>query len=395
MSDRVWVEYYQEQRVSSEERGKEEDEEYAEYKGVLILLAYCLSVCIITAQNVEHSLSYVRLKTLILLLVSTQHVRRALTAQSRRCNHMTCSRCRHEFCWLCLSPYRGILHDCPGAPDVASFSQEQQHLIQQVVEKYDDSSERGETRIQRHAQELVEYAKAAVVCSSEDGVPAAGEAQQQRQQTEEAAIELPDVLEQNLEMGVLAAEIATANMASHTEFMAASMTPQAQGQQGQQPIGGTRPAMLNAVLELEAIYHCHAIDSSRSLEQRRVAYTARRMEEMPVWRRWRRRMGWERDQMEDDEVEGWQREGVENEQMEEEAQWALLHQQAASEEQNNIRLRAAEEGRRVRATLHGHERVAMQRRVASRYLASTQVRPSGEEDWRPSCALCSCSKCCT
>lgn len=298
---------------------------------------------------------------------------------------MTCSRCRHEFCWLCLSPYQGILHNCPGAPDVASFSQEQQHLIRQVVEKYDESSERGETRIQRHAKKLVEYAKAAAVCSSEKGVPAAGEAQQQQQrQGEEAAIELPDVLEPSLEMGVLAAEIATANMASHTEFVAASMTPQAQGQQRQQPIGGTRPAMLNAVLELEAIHYCHVMDSSRSLEQRRVTYTARRMEEMPVWRRWRR---WEREEMEDDEVEGWQREGVENEQMEEEVQWALLHQQTAREEQNNIRLRAAEEG--VRATLHGHERVAMQRRVASRYLASTQVLPSGEEDWRPPahCAL--------
>ena len=59
------------------------------------------------------------------------------------CNHMTCSRCRHEFCWRCLQPYKhpGSAGTCAGAPDVASFDARTQELIRTVVEKYDESLE--------------------------------------------------------------------------------------------------------------------------------------------------------------------------------------------------------------------------------------------------------------
>jgi hypothetical protein len=59
------------------------------------------------------------------------------------CNHMTCSRCRHEFCWQCLQPHTHPATGgrCEGSPDVASFDPEKQNLIRQVVEKYDVSLE--------------------------------------------------------------------------------------------------------------------------------------------------------------------------------------------------------------------------------------------------------------
>jgi hypothetical protein len=59
------------------------------------------------------------------------------------CNHMTCSRCRHEFCWRCLQPYKhpASAGTCAGAPDVASFHARTQELIRTVVEKYDENLE--------------------------------------------------------------------------------------------------------------------------------------------------------------------------------------------------------------------------------------------------------------
>ena len=65
---------------------------------------------------------------------------------------MTCSRCRHQFCWQCLQPHTHPATGgrCEGSPDVASFDPEKQNLIRQVVEKYDVSLEA------RHKCPLVE-----------------------------------------------------------------------------------------------------------------------------------------------------------------------------------------------------------------------------------------------
>lgn len=30
---------------------------------------------------------------------------RVLTRDAGGCNHMTCGKCQHEFCWLCLAEY--------------------------------------------------------------------------------------------------------------------------------------------------------------------------------------------------------------------------------------------------------------------------------------------------
>jgi len=260
---------------------------------------------------------------------------------------MTCSRCRHEFCWQCLSPSRGS-HKCPGAPDVASFSPELQHIIKQAVEKYDKNSEEDEMPIHRRARELVEYAKAVTVSGGGAGAPDAVEAQLLQQR--KGALEWSDV-ETSPEMGLLAAESAGANMAAHTAAVAASPAAAASSTaraQAQQPIGGTVPAALNAVLELEALHHCHAMVVARrfaSMEQRSDGYAARYMEEMPMVE-----MPWE-------------------------MAWGM--------EMEIGQIRLARER-------HVDDRLARQRQVVSRYLAPTnaQVCSCAEKDSRPPCALC-------
>ena len=323
---------------------------------------------------------------------------------------MTCSRCRHEFCWQCLSPSRGFDHQCPGAPDVATFSPEQQHLIQQAVDNYDETAvdNYDETHIRRRAQELVEYAKAAAVSGGEAGAPAAGEApqeqeqeqeqEQQQEQQRQRPIELPDVLEEGLEMGLLAAEIAADNMAAHTAAVAASPAAAASSTaraQAQQPIGGTAlPAALNAVLELEALHHCRAMRVARraaSMEQRRDGHAARRMEEiyMEGMRREMRAMAWEMEEIEDEEMGDVR--GMEEEVSGGEAgEMARLMARFRDERRAEMaRFREDPVQRRERLALQRQvERLALQRRVASRYLAPTnaQVRYCAEKDSRPPCA---------
>ena len=271
---------------------------------------------------------------------------------------------------------------------MASFSPEQQLLIRQAVEKYDNPSEEVETPIHRHARQLVEYAAAAAVSGGEAGARAARQVEQQERQT---AIESPDILEANLEMGQLAAEIAGANMAAHT---ASSAAHPAQSTSAQQPIGGAAgaaPAALDAVLELEALHHCHAIDGTRRIaimEQRRGMHAPHRLEEMLMEERpWEREaIGWEREEMEYEEMEEEMRE------REEEARLYLLRTrqppQTDREERHYAWHRARMERRRERQedlALLRRERLALQRRAASRYLAptNTQVLYCAEQDSRP------------
>jgi len=85
------------------------------------------------------------------------------------CNHMTCSRCNHEFCWLCLKHYRHLETGgkCAGAPEIASFPSKTQHLIRQSVEKYDAGTEaRYKTRLDQEVEKLVNLAKLLYVSSS-------------------------------------------------------------------------------------------------------------------------------------------------------------------------------------------------------------------------------------
>ncbi|EKX31106.1 hypothetical protein GUITHDRAFT_122687 [Guillardia theta CCMP2712] len=53
------------------------------------------------------------------------------------CDHMTCRKCRHEFCWRCLKPTIDHFHSsCQGKPDLLSFSEELQPAIKDVIDKY-------------------------------------------------------------------------------------------------------------------------------------------------------------------------------------------------------------------------------------------------------------------
>jgi len=63
--------------------------------------------------------------------------------KDKGCNHMTCKKCGHKFCWRCLQarPRESDAHDCQGAPDVASFDPKVQNLIRRVLQSYDPSVE--------------------------------------------------------------------------------------------------------------------------------------------------------------------------------------------------------------------------------------------------------------
>ena len=79
------------------------------------------------------------------------------------CNHMKCSQCGHEFCWLCLKHSRyGHLETggvCAGAPNVSSFEPKVQHLIQKAVDKYDSRTEASNrTALDQQAETLVNLA---------------------------------------------------------------------------------------------------------------------------------------------------------------------------------------------------------------------------------------------
>ncbi|EKX40047.1 hypothetical protein GUITHDRAFT_113785 [Guillardia theta CCMP2712] len=68
------------------------------------------------------------------------------------CNHMTCRKCGHQFCWMCLGAWASHSYtSCPGEPNPLSFPQALQPAVKDVVDKYRD---REQSLLERR---LVEY----------------------------------------------------------------------------------------------------------------------------------------------------------------------------------------------------------------------------------------------
>ena len=80
------------------------------------------------------------------------------------CPHMTCPRCRKDFCWNCLEPYtHHHVERCSHAPVVAHHSNVLQNRVQEVLDHYDPAAAgegyRGHSKFQAAIRNIVAFAR--------------------------------------------------------------------------------------------------------------------------------------------------------------------------------------------------------------------------------------------